>query len=209
MILRNCVFFLLLSLSVFAQKKSKSDIIRDFIDCKYVQSGCDNIQLSSTYSSDSLIEIYFFKLGSYGTLIYFDIQDSIIVGYQDLERGIPNGLSITRNDSQLISTMMFNPMDSNGREYEYREYYPSGILKETGKSYLGGSFKIGRWNFYNEKGIIHKELNYVVNTTSEGYLESVLDGIQKYYCEGVLESKEYYENGSMIKSEKIDSTREE
>lgn len=200
MILRSCIICLFLSLKAFTQDKSKPATLSDFINCKYVQGGCGDISLTGVYSEDSLMKMFFFKIGDHGTILYFDLIDSVMVGYQDLEKGLPNGLSITRNDSHLISTMMFNPLDNQSREYEYHTYYPSGILKESGNSYLGGSFKIGKWRYYNEKGILLRELNYVIKTTEEGYLKSELEGAQRYYVNGKLEKIEYYEKGSHIRT---------
>ena len=39
-------------------------------------------------------------------------------------------------------------------------FYSSGILKEEGKVFDGGGVRIGIWNFYDEKGVLTKSIDY-------------------------------------------------
>ena len=39
-------------------------------------------------------------------------------------------------------------------------FYSTGILKEEGKVFDGGGFRIGTWNFYDEKGVLTKSIDY-------------------------------------------------
>ena len=43
---------------------------------------------------------------------------------------------------------------------EYKRYYPSGIIKEKGKEIESMEPKIGIWFYYNENGILMKEVDH-------------------------------------------------
>ena len=104
---------------------------------------------------------------------YFDIEQ------YNKNRG--NSIEYIYTDSfgnQIVET---SSKKGYGHYVEYKDipkmtyiynFYSNAVLKEEGKSFDG--FRIGIWNFYNEEGILTKEIDY--DKPFEKYpLEKVLE----------------------------------